>query len=394
MQPTLTVHLDAIAENYRRLKAQFSGGDVAAVVKADAYGLGASEVSKRLVHEGCQLLFVATLEEAIELKSQLTNNLADKKETRSVDRASHQHAEHRPMENSVEFSGGNIRIAAFHGPFKGEEDAFIEHSIIPVINYISQLERWMVTSKTASDASYMLHIDTGMTRLGLSSSDMKWLAEHGTALLERPPSYLLSHLACAEDKHHEKNGKQLIRFTEARQLFPNVPISFCNSSGMYLSPDFHGEMARPGSALYGINPATWMDENPMQHVADLTAPIIMIRHLDRAETIGYGASATLPEHSRIAIVQMGYADGYLRYLSNQGKVFIDGMACPVVGRVSMDMIAVDVTHLSEQILHHHSHVDIICEQQPVDVVAKQAGTIGYEIFTSLSNRVKREYALK
>ena len=240
----------------------------------------------------------------------------------------------------------------------------------------------------------MLHVDTGMTRLGFSESDVNWLGKHGGDLLKAPPLYLMTHLACAEDKEHEKNAAQLTLFKQAQTLFPDVATSICNSSGMYLESDFHGNMARPGSALYGINPATWMDANPMQHIADLAAPIIMIRTLDHHETIGYGATAELAENNRVAIVQMGYADGYLRYLSNQGKVFIDGMACPVVGRVSMDMIAVDVTHLSEQILHHHSHVDIICSDQPVDVVAKQAGTIGYEIFTSLSNRVKREYALK
>ena len=364
MQPTLTVNLGAIAENYRRLKMQFSGDDMAAVVKANAYGLGALETSVALIKEGCRRLFVATVEEAVDLKSHLVQHVT---------------AENLPT------------IAVFHGPHKGQEETFIEHELVPVINHINQLERWMIKSEPASNADYYLHIDTGMNRLGLSTSDMDWLVQHGEQRLSRKPALLMSHLACANQKEHPKNMEQLEAFTAAQQYFSGVPTSFCNSSGIYLDRIFHGTMGRPGSALYGINPAPWLSENPMQHVADLTAPILMIRTLAGEETVGYGATATLDAGSNVAIIQMGYADGYLRYLSNKGTVYVGSIACPVVGRVSMDMIAIDVSHLPENELHHHKEIQIICKAQPVDALAHQADTIGYEVFTSLGDRVKRVY---
>ena len=364
MQPTLTVHLDAIAENYHRLKQQFSGEVMAAVVKADAYGLGALAVSRALINAGCSQLFVATLEEAVALKLALTEQLGE-----------------APLPT----------IAVFHGPYKGQEELYIEYGLIPVINHINQLERWMIKSEPASNASYILHIDTGMNRLGLSASDVSWLVQHGEHLLVRKPQLLMSHLACANQKEHPKNIEQFEQFTQLQQHFTGVPTSFCNSSGIYLDRIFHGELARPGSALYGINPASWLEHNPMQHVADLTAPIVMIRELAADEAIGYGATATLEAGSHVAIVQIGYADGYLRYLSNKGVVYMGRIACPVIGRVSMDMIAVDVSHVPENELHTHHEVRIISAEQPVDVVAKQANTIGYEIFTSLGDRVKRVY---
>jgi alanine racemase len=357
MHPTLTIHLSSIAENYRTLRAQFAGADVAAVVKANAYGLGAAEVAKTLLNEGATWLFVATLEEAIALRENLPH----------------------------------AKIAVFHGAFSGQEAAFVEHGLIPIINHISQLERWMLITAHHPSADYMLHIDTGMCRLGLSDSDVAWLVTHGSNLLARKPLYLLSHLACANDAEHPKNAEQLARFTKEKQHFTGVPTSFCNSSGIYLAPEFHGNLARPGSALYGINPTPTLT-NPMQHVADLSAPILMIRVLDKDESVGYGATAKAKKGSRIAIVQMGYADGLLRILSNKGRVFVGGVACNVVGRVSMDMIAVDISHLPEQALHAGMMVDIICVHQPVDALADAATTIGYEIFTRLGDRVLRLYS--
>lgn len=364
MQPTLTVNLDALAANYHTLKQQFSGREVAAVVKADAYGLGALEVSVRLIEEGCRQLFVATLEEAVALKQALLDVMA---------------ADQLPG------------IAVFHGPHIGQEEAFVAHGLTPVINHINQLERWLLKSEPAKDTHYILHVDTGMNRLGLSASDVQWLIKHGEHLLKRQPAMLMSHLACAHQKEHSKNTEQLELFTAMQPYFEGVPVSFCNSSGIYLDRIYHGHLARPGSALYGIHPATWLDDNPMQHVADLSAPILMIRELDSEETVGYGATATLSAGSRVAVVQMGYADGYLRYLSNKGDVYVGDVCCPVVGRVSMDMITVDVSHVPESELYAHKSVQIICQQQPVDVVAQQAGTIGYEIFTSLGDRVVRDY---
>lgn len=356
MRPILTINLSRIAENYRRLASQFTGPETSAVVKANAYGLGAEHVAKRLVSEGCPWLFVASLEEGVKLRR----------------------------------AGIQARIGVFHGPFAGQEADFVEHSLIPVINHIPQLERWMLVTAHHPGADYMLHVDTGMTRLGLTNSDVAWLVTHGEKLLIRKPLYLLSHLACSNNPEHVKNAEQRTRFNAAAQQFPGIPTSFCNSSGMYLNPEFHGHLARPGSALYGINPTPYR-QNPMQHVADLSAPIIMIRNLDRDETVGYGATHPAKKGSHIAIVQMGYADGLLRYLSNKGKVFAGDTPCPIIGRVSMDMIAVDVSHLPEHKLTPGNMVDIICPHQPVDQLAGMAETIGYEVFARLGGRVERRY---
>ncbi len=357
MHPVLTIHLSKIIQNYRTLKTQFSGIETGAVVKANAYGLGAVKVAQALSAEGVNWFFVATLEEGIELRN----------------------------------AGIKHRIAVFHGPFSGQETAFIEHSLVPVINHIPQLERWMLITAHHPSADYMLHIDTGMCRLGLSDSDVAWLIAHGSKLLMRKPLYVLSHLACANDAQHEKNQEQLARFRAATAHFPEVKTSLCNSSGIYLPNTFHGDMARPGSALYGINPTPDLP-NPMQHVADLSAPILMIRTLDKAETVGYGGTFSAPADSRIAIVQIGYADGLLRILSNKGRVFIGEFACPIVGRVSMDMIAVNVSHLPESSLNTGIMVDILCAHQPVDALADAASTIGYEVFTRLGGRTQKQYS--
>lgn len=356
VHPLLTIHLSRITENYHRLKKQFTGPQTAAVIKANAYGLGAVRVANALTAAGCEWLFVASLEEGVALRN----------------------------------AGIQTRLAVFHGPFAGQEAAFIEHGLLPVINHIPQLERWMLVTAHHPSADYMLHVDTGMCRLGLSDADVKWLVAHGHTLLARKPLYLLSHLACSNNPTHVKNAEQLARFAKIQVQFPNIPTSFCNSSGIYLPADFHGILARPGSALYGINP-TPEQTNPMRHVADLSAPIIMIRDLDRDETVGYGATHPAKKGSRIAIVQMGYADGLLRILSNKGRVFMDDIACPIVGRVSMDMIAVDLASVPERKLAAGVMVDIICSHQPVDDIATQAATIGYEIFTRLGGRLERRY---
>lgn len=356
MHPTLTIHLPKIAENYRTLNARFHGAQTAAVVKANAYGLGATEVAKTLIDAGAPLLFVASLEEGIQLRT----------------------------------AGVQAKIGVFHGPFAGQETAFIEHDLIPVINHIPQLERWMLVTAHHPSADYMLHVDTGMTRLGLSSADVEWLIKHAQKLLARKPLYLLSHLACSNNPEHAKNIEQLSRFNASKQHFNGIPTSFCNSSGIYLADEFHGNLARPGSALYGINP-TPAQKNPMQHVADLSAPIIMIRDLDRDEDVGYGATNHAKKGTRIAIVQMGYADGLLRILSNKGKVFVGDNVCPILGRVSMDMIAVDVSNLPERQLNAGMMMDIICQLQPIDTIADAAGTIGYEVFTRLGGRCERRF---
>lgn len=350
--PTLTIHLPALRANYRMLRERHAKQACAAVVKANAYGLGVAEISATLAQEGCRLFFVATLEEAIALRASLPRS----------------------------------DIAVFNGIAAKEEKEFAAHRIIPVINTPEQLAR--IQDSGFGIQNYMVHIDTGMTRLGLSASD---LTTHASRILNHGSRILmvLSHLACANDPDHPKNAEQLKRFQEALTHFPGVPASFANSSGHFLDPSYHFDIGRPGCALYGINPTD--HKNPMQHVATLSAPILQIRTLDRDEDVGYGATFHAPKGSRIAITALGYADGYFRSLSNRGSAIIAGHTVPMVGRVSMDMIALDISHLPESMLAAGPHAEFINEKQTVDVIAQQCDTIGYEVFTGIGQRVKRIY---
>ncbi|MBV8938381.1 MAG: alanine racemase [Alphaproteobacteria bacterium] len=344
--PTLTVNLAALTANYQLLKQRFSGDQCAAVVKANAYGLGVAPVAQALWQAGCRCFFVATLEEGVELRAVLPEAL----------------------------------IYVFHGPYPGQEPAFPAHRLMPVINSPAQLARW------PEPAPFALHVDTGMNRLGFTLTELEAARPQ---LLSRNLGMLLSHLSCANEPEHRKNARQLARFRAATAMLPDVPASLCNSSGIFLNRHFHFHLARPGCALYGINPTSGTD--PMQNVATLTAPILQIRTMEETGSVGYGATFRAAKGSRIAIAQLGYADGLLRALSNQGAAFIAGARVPIAGRVSMDMVALDVTGLPEQNLAQADTAEFINARQTVNDVARAAGSIGYEIFTRLGHRVRRIY---
>lgn len=348
--PTLRVDLAAVAENYRTLAARFQGKTCGAVVKADAYGLGASRVAPALARAGCTEFFVATQEEGAQLRAVLPD----------------------------------VPIYVFHGPHAGEEKDFPAHRLIPVINSVPQWQRWQ---EACPNAPFALHVDTGMNRLGLTLSELE--AHHSGLASARLPMLLLSHLACASETDHPLNARQLAHFARARALLPGIRASLCNSSGIFLGAEFHFDLARPGCALYGINPTE--AANPMRPVATLTAPILQIRHAEETGTVGYGGTFAVEKGAALAIVQMGYADGYLRHLSNKGTAYIGGHAAPVAGRVSMDMIALDARTVPESVLTQATEAEILGPNQGVDALARAADTIGYEIFTRLGARVKREY---
>lgn len=347
MSATLEVDLSALRANYHRLRARHAKNAVAAVVKADAYGLGVAMVSRTLWDEGCREFFVATLEEGITLRAELPD----------------------------------ARIGVFSGVQAGEEKAFALHGLMPVLNSPEMITRW----KNAGQKAQVVHVDTGMTRLGLTTTQARELA---LALAADAP-LVISHLACANTPQHEKNAEQLARFREVLALFPASRGSLANSAGVFLSPDFHFDVARPGCALYGINPAE--GDNPMQHVATLSAPVIQLRTLDRDETVGYGATYAAPKGSHIAVVALGYADGFFRNLGGVAFAYLAGVRVPVVGRVSMDMVALDASALTPAQLAQATRAQFINAQQTVDAVADMAGTIGYEVFTRIGARVQRLY---
>ena len=352
----LTVDLDAITHNFNLLKRRLNGADCAAVVKANAYGLGAIPVVRALVGTGCTDFFVATLDEGIELRE----------------------------------SFPDIRIGIFNGLMAGEEAPCSRHRLIPVINDLDQLARWRASDDGDSSRKAVLHIDTGMCRLGLTQNDVNTLAREPERLRGIDLCLLMSHLACADEADHPLNGRQRETFTAELARLPAAPVSLANSSGIFLGSDFHFDLARPGAALYGINPTPGRP-NPMAEVVRLQAKIIQVRDVDSPQTVGYGATHRVAGPGRIATIPVGYADGYRRSLGGCGSVAINGEVVPVVGRISMDLVTLDVSALSTEAALPGAVVDVIGGPRPVDSVAADAGTIAYEILANLGDRFRRRY---
>lgn len=354
--PTLTVNLSAIIANWKLLASKFSGQETAAVVKADAYGLGMIPVSHALAKAGCNTFFVATLEEAIALRAALPD----------------------------------VRILVFHGVQAGEEFAFATHKIIPVLNSREQLARWKPIAKDHVHAVSALHIDTAMGRLGLQPEDFETLDKQ--LLTDCRVSLLMSHFACAPDRHHPLNAEQLEKMKRIVAQAPGIPVSLCNSGGVFLPKEYHFHLARVGCSLYGIAP---QDDtlNPMHQVAHWQAPVLQIRIAEHEQSVGYGATRIVPKGTKILTVASGYADGYHRILTNKSAAYLGEHKMPLLGRVTMDMLCFDGTEVSESLLKEGAMVSLLANREgiTVDALADHAQTIGYEILTSIGPRVKRIY---
>jgi alanine racemase len=357
----LTVDLDAIVANWRKLEKSAVPAECAGVIKANAYGCGVEPVARALAGAGCKTFFVATLDEA----------------------------------RAVRAAVPQATIYALDGFFQNCGEAFAKIDCKPVIGDLNELAEWDVFCRRSGWAGGVaIHIDTGMNRLGLTLTEAQGIiprinaGDHGVTLV-------MSHLACAETLNHPLNAKQLSTFREIASLFSNVPASLANSSGVFLGLPFQFDLVRPGAALYGINPTPEAD-NPMQPVVEVKARIVQIRNLERGESVGYGANWTARRPTRLAVVAAGYADGYFRAASsNDGtrgaEVVVAGKRCPVAGRVSMDLMAVDVTDLPNNAVRRGHMVTLIGEGITVDELAHHFGTIGYEVLTSLGSRYARVY---
>ena len=357
----LTVDLDAIAANWRKLEKTAVPAECAGIIKADAYGCGVDPVARAIGAAGCKTFFVATLDEARAARA-------------AVPQAA---------------------IYVLNGFFQNCGDAFARIDARPVIGDLNELAEWDVFCRRSGWAGgAAIHIDTGMNRLGLTIAEAQGIiprinaGDHGITLV-------MSHLACAELLNHPLNARQLAAFREIASLFSGVPASLSNSSGVYLGAPFQFDMVRPGAALYGINPTPEAD-NPMLPVIDLKARIVQIRNVEKGESVGYGGTWTARRPTRLAIVAAGYADGYFRAGgSNDGtrgaEVVVAGKRCPIAGRVSMDLIAVDVTDLPPNAARRGHMVTLIGEGITVDELAHHFGTIGYEVLTSLGPRYARVY---
>lgn len=354
----LTIDLGALCDNWRTLKARLAGADCAAVVKADAYGLGADRVAPALYHAGCRHFFVAHLNEAISLRPVLP---------------------------------ADATLYVLHGAHPGAEQECVSHGLVPVLNSLPQIEAWRgLAQRLGPPLPAILQVDTGMARLGLSADELDRVASDHDALRGLTLRYIMSHLVSAEDQNDPINRLQLERFRSALQRLPAADASLANSSGIFLGGDFHFNLARPGAALYGVAPVAGQP-NPMRAVIKLQGKVLQTRTIDTSTPVGYSHTWTAPRRTRIATVAVGYADGYLRSLSNRGQACFEGVALPLVGNVSMDTITLDVTDVPESRLVEGDLIDLADPLNGVDAIAGRAGTIGYEILTSLGHRYARNY---
>jgi alanine racemase len=352
----LTIDLAAVAENWRRLMAQAGpGARGIGIVKADAYGLGAAQVGAALAKIGCTRFGVAMLDEGISLRRVLPE----------------------------------AEILVHAGPFAGTEADFTANRLWPILNSPEQIARWAAHAKMLGRTlPAVVHIDTGLSRLGLSETEARAFAADTVTRAAFDLQMVMSHLAVGEDPTHPLNTKQRDRFAAIRALFPGIPASLAASAGIFLGPDWHGDWVRLGASLYGVNP-TPHKPNPMAQVVDLKARIVQVRDIDRGETVGYGATWRAPGRTRLAVVAAGYADGLLRSLSNRGSAIVGESRVPLVGRVSMDLMVFDVGALPAGAVRTGDFVTLIGRGNDLDQVAAAAGTNGYEILTRLGRRYHR-----
>ncbi len=372
---TLAIDLGAIAANWRQLRDRVAPAACAAVVKADAYGLGMERVAPALWRAGCERFVVATAEEGLALRRCLSEWAA---------------AAADPAQ-----SRGRPEISVLAGAPRGAEALFVAEELLPVLNGPSDIEAWTAAAGRLDRAlPAAIHLDTGMSRLGLTPAETDALAGEPGRLAGIDLRFWMSHLACADDPENPLNGEQLAEFEAALARLPRAATSLANSSGIFLGCRWYGDIVRPGVALYGGHPHPGRlpaEPNPMAQVLHLEGRILQVREIDSGRSVGYGATHRADGRRRIATVAVGYADGLHRTLSNTGFGVLGGASVPIVGRVSMDLVTFDVTTVPEAVAQPGAGVTLLGGEASIDAVARAAGTIAYEILTSLGRRYHRVY---
>ena len=358
----LTIDLDALARNWHQLKGLCSAARCSAVVKADAYGLGVKEVATRLCREGCEDFFVATVTEALELRAALPSH---------------------------------PKIYVLSGIFPGEERLCIEHDLVPTLVSVEMFERWVEASRGERYAS-AIKVDSGMGRLGLSIDEANELGSRVNCFRDAGVELVISHLACADEPDHPLNFSQLLAFRGLRERlsvsFPELRFSLANSAGCALGNDYHFDLVRPGLSLYGVN-ASKLDRLDLRPAIRLSLAIIQLRMLQSGQSAGYGAEFVADGDRCLAVVAGGYADGIFRALGGCSYLYLGESRVPIVGRVSMDSILVDVTGLGLEDLgmEQWPSLELIGEHQGVENLSADSGISSYEILTSLGQRFERVY---
>lgn len=353
----LTIDTGAVRANYRSLARHVAPAECGAVIKADAYGLGARAVAPALHAEGCRTFFVAQLREAFDVADTL---------------------------------GADAAIAILNGLDPGCEAACAEAGFLPVLNAPGQVERWRRLARAKGTAlPAVLQVDSGMSRLGLDAAAAAALAADPAFPREVALRFVMTHLACADAPGHAANAGQLARFQAIRALFPEARASIANSGGAFLSPAYHCDLVRPGIALFGVQPSP--DGPAMRPVVRLEARILQIREVEAGSSVGYGLDHVAPTRQRLATLGIGYADGWPRSLGGAGAAWHAGARLPIVGRVSMDSLTIDLSALAPDALAEGDFVALLGPCQSLADVARDAGTIPYEILTRLGSRSERTF---
>lgn len=370
----LTIDLNALVANWKKLgkiaRAENKSNEAAAVIKANAYGLGIEEVVPALTNAGCKTFFVATITEGIRVRKK--NKIA--------------------------------RIYILNGFHSSVWSAYKKAKLTPVLCTPEDIEAFLqlpVTGRGKKNEA-ALHIDTGMNRLGLSAAELAVLVGDEDKMAAFKPILIMSHFACADDPAHRLNKKQIAAFAMASLKFPDAKRSLANSAGIFLGPNAHYDLVRCGVSMYGGESVNDVP-NPMKPVVKLETRILQLRYVKKGETVGYGATGKAKRDSIIATCGTGYADGYNRSASGAGVAMrkqkgttgangmIGNYVVPMMGRVSMDLCAFDVTDVSERILKKSQWIELLNKHILVDDVARSAGTIGYEVLTNLGQRYERVY---
>jgi len=362
---TLVVDLDAVAENYDTLRQKSPGAEAGAAIKADAYGLGLEPVARTLSAAGCRTFFVATVGEGLALRHILPA----------------------------------AEIIVLNGPSRESVSLILDASLSPTLNSLHQIDLWRHSGGDGDEAaSAYLHFDTGMNRLGLGADEAEALFADPSRLHDISISTVMSHLACADTPDNPMNAAQLAAFRALRARLEGVigPVraSLANSPGVFLGPDYHFDLVRPGAALFGLAPQIGA-RNPMRQTVEIYAKILQVRSVDTHMTVGYGAAHRVERPSRIATVGAGYADGYPRAAGSRSgetmHAFIAGHRVPLFGRVSMDLITLDVSDIPEALAVPGQEVELLGPHATPDSLAASAGTIGYEVIARFGNRLHRVY---
>jgi alanine racemase len=359
----LKINLDAIASNWNFIRASAPRSEIGAVIKANAYSVGARFVAKVLYDQGCRSFFVTTLDEALEVKDIISK-------------------------------GSQIYVLG--GVREGDEAIFVEENLVPVIYSIEMLHRWIRCATNMPAAlQTAIKIDTGMSRFGMQIEE--FLSEFPKLVQEKNISLqlLMSHLACADEPLHPLNLRQLNKFRDlgekVKSIIPSLKLSLANSSGIFLGEEWQFDLVRPGAALYGINPQPQLD-NPLRQVINLRLPVLQLKEMERDSSVGYSAVAEIKKASRLAIVAGGYADGIHRTLGSQPKGICCGFPVNAIGRVSMDATIFDVTGVqaSEKEIFE-SGIDVINDRITLDDLSLRNGSLGYEVLTGMGLRYQRNY---